>query len=69
MKRYGIRGQLPPGDPMRAAHLLGENWEWTRWYDSAAARDEAYAGLARQFTYYRTGDRPSVVLTKIEQDF
>jgi hypothetical protein len=54
---------------MRAAHLLGENWEWTRWYDSAAARDEAYAGLARQFTYYRTGDRPSVVLAKIEQDF
>ncbi len=67
MKKYGIRGQLPPGDPMRAAHLLGEGWEWTRWYDSEQALNEAYAGMAEQFKYYRTGDRPSVVLTKLEQ--
>ncbi len=53
---------------MRAAHLLGENWEWTRWYDSVGVRDEVYEELTRQFTYYRTGDRPSVVLTKLERD-
>lgn len=67
MKKYGIRGQLPPGDPMRAPHLLGDEWGWTRWYDTAQARDEAYSRMAEQFKYYRLGDRPSVVLSKLEQ--
>jgi len=68
MKRYGIRGRLPPGDPMRAAHLLGEDWEWTRWYESEAERDAAFADMHEQFRYYRRGDQPSQVLSKIERD-
>lgn len=68
MKQYGIRGRLPPGDPMRAAHLLGEDWEWTRWYPSEAERDAAYAQMSGQFAYYRRGDRPSLLLTKIERE-
>lgn len=65
-KKYGIRGKLPSGDPLRAAHLLGDNWEWTRWYATAAERDAAYDELSRPFNYYRTGDKPSVTLRKIE---
>lgn len=68
MKQFGIRGRLPPGDPMRAAHLLGEDWEWTRWYGSEQERDQAYAQLSGPFVYYRNGDRPSLALTKIERD-
>ena len=66
-RKYGIRGKLPSGDPMRAAHLLGDNWEWTRWYPSAAERARAYDELARHFNYYRAGDKPSVTLKKIEE--
>ena len=68
MKRYGIRGRLPPGDPMRAAHLLGEDWEWTRWYESEVARDAAFADMIEQFSYYRRGDQPSQILSKTERD-
>lgn len=67
MKKFGIRGRLPPGDPMCAEHLLGESWEWTRWYADEAARNTALVELSGQFTYYRRGDRPSLVLSKIEQ--
>ena len=35
MKRYGIRITLPPGDPFRAAHLLGDDWASHRWFDTA----------------------------------
>lgn len=68
MKVFGIRGRLPPGDPMRAPHLLGDQWEWTRWFPSEADRDAALTEMAGQFTYYRRGDRPSLVLSKIERD-
>jgi hypothetical protein len=68
MKEYGIRGRLPPGDPMGAAHLLGEDWEWTRWYASEAERDGALAEMLEQFQYYRRGDRPSQTLSKIERN-
>ena len=68
MKRYGIRGRLPPGDPMRAAHLLGEDWEWTHWYESEVVRDAAFADMHEQFRYYRRGDQPSQILSKTERD-
>jgi hypothetical protein len=68
MKKFGIRGRLPPGDPMRAEHLLGDNWEWTRWYEDEVMRDAALVELNNPFTYYRRGDRPSLVLSKIEQN-
>jgi hypothetical protein len=68
MKQFGIRGRLPPGDPMRAAHLLGEDWGWTRWYPSEAERDAAYTQMNAQFTYYRRGDRPSLLLSKIDRE-
>ena len=65
-KRYGIAVTMPPGDPLSAPHLLGEDWQGTRWYESAAARDAALAAMRRQPRYYREGDSPSIVLTPID---
>jgi hypothetical protein len=66
-KRYGIHMSLPPGDPMRAAHLLGEDWEATRWYASEHERDLALEELRRKHPYYRIGDHPSLILRKLER--
>ncbi|MFO1349241.1 MAG: hypothetical protein U1F68_00595 [Gammaproteobacteria bacterium] len=67
MKKFGVRGTLPDHDPMRKAHLLGENWEWHRWYETAAERDEALAEMLRKHPYYRVGDYASQVLSKVER--
>lgn len=67
MKRHGIRMTLPPGDPMRAPHLLGEEWEGFRWYTSVAERDAALETLGREDVYYRRGDRQSVILETVER--
>lgn len=66
-KRYGIRITLPPTDPMRAPHLLGEDWEALRWFDTEEERDAAFEDMNRRIEYYRNGDEPSQVLTKVER--
>lgn len=67
MKTYGIKMTLPEGDPMRQPHLLGQDWESFRWYDSAGERDEALNDMQRRVPYYRVGDTPSMVLSKIDR--
>ncbi len=66
-KKYGISIQLPDNDPMSAPHLLGEDWAGERWYDSAAARDAAFVDMQNHPRYYRKGDSPSIVLTKLDR--
>ena len=66
MGRYGIRITLPPGDTMSASHLLGPDFEAFRWYESRAARDEAFEAMQRHPDYYRNGDAPKQVLSKID---
>ena len=66
MDRYGIRITLPPGDTMSAPHLLGVDFEAFRWYDSRAARDEAFEAMLRHPGYYRRGDAPTQILSKID---
>ncbi len=68
MKRYGIRITLNEDHPMRAAHLLGDAWEITRWYDREAQRDRMLADMQRRLSNYRNGDVPSLIYTKVEQD-
>ena len=68
MKKYGISMTLPEGDPMRAAHLLGEDWESFRWYDSQQERDQALADLQSKHPYYRIGDFASLNCTPVERD-
>lgn len=67
-KQYGIRITLPPGDFMRAAHLLGEDWAGYRWYSSAQDRDEAYEQMLRRPPYYRRDEAPGQILEKVERD-
>lgn len=59
---------MPEGDPLAAAHLLGEGWQAEHWFDSAAARDTAYSQMLNTPGNYRKGDRPSVVLTKVDPE-
>jgi len=66
MKRYGIRATLPAGDTMRAAHLLGDDFESYRWFDTAEKRDAAYEIMAKQLYNYRKGDVVTQVLEKVE---
>ena len=68
MKRYGIEVRLPPGDPMRSAHLLGDEWVGRRWYDSVSERDRAYDQMRQQPAWYRRGDSPTQMLSKIEEE-
>jgi len=65
-KQYGIRVTMPPTDPMRAPHLLGEDWEALRWFDSEEERDAVFEDMNRRVEYYRDGDNPSRILAKIE---
>jgi hypothetical protein len=67
-KKFGIRITLPETDPMRAPHLLGENWEFHRWYETAAERDRAFEDMQIRLAYYRSGDRPSQCLSKVDRD-
>ncbi len=67
MKRFGIRITLPEGDPMRAAHLLGADWESYKWYDTAPARDAALEAMHARLAYYRRGDTISQKLEKVDR--
>lgn len=67
MKKFGIRVTLPAGDCMQASHLLGENWEGFRWFDSERERDLAYQQMQRQPGYYRYGDVPTQQLEKVSR--
>ncbi len=66
-RQFGIKVSMPGGDTMTAEHLLGDNWESVRWFDSELERDEALKDMERQPPYYRRGDSPTVVLEKVEQ--
>ena len=67
-KKFGIRITLPETDPMRSPHLLGENWESHRWYATAEERDRAFDDMQSRLVYYRSGDRPSQCLSKVDKD-
>ena len=65
MEKYAIKVTLPTGDPMRAPHLLGEDWVAYRWFDDREQRDKIYEEMQRKLVYYRHGDQISQVLEKI----
>jgi hypothetical protein len=62
---YGVRVSLPPGDPL--GQLLGPEWCVIHWYGTALERDAALAALSRRHEYSRSGDKPSLVLEKVEK--
>ena len=66
-KRFGIRIEMMPTHTLRAAHLLGQDWDSMRWYASEQERDHALADLQRGITYYRNGDAPNLVWSKVDR--
>jgi hypothetical protein len=64
-KAWGIRLSLPADHPM--GDLLGEGWQEYQWFATEAARDSKLEQLERQFMYYRKGDRPSLVLERVNR--
>lgn len=52
---------------MRAAHLLGENWESFRWFETQLARDNVFADMQSQLAYNRRGDTATQILEKLDQ--
>ena len=68
MDRFGIRITLLPGDTMSATHLLGPDFEAFRWYGSREERDEAFDAMRRHPGYYRSGDTPTQVLSKVDPE-
>ena len=67
MKPFGIRVTMPPTDPMRRSHLLGEDWEAFSWYETEEERDATFDKMSKVVVYNRDGDHPSQVLTKLER--
>ena len=65
-KDFGISVKMPENDPMSAPHLLGDDWNSTRWFESAAERDAALVEMKNHPRYYRIGDAPSIILEKID---
>ena len=61
---FGVRVRLRSGDPF--ARLVGNDWQKTHWYATAADRDRALLDMAREHEYSRIGDRPSLVFEKTE---
>jgi hypothetical protein len=61
---FGVRLKLVPGDPF--AKLLGEDWQKTHWYFTAAERDRALLDMARKHEFSRAGDQPALVFEKVE---
>lgn len=63
--RFGLRMRLPAGDTF--GEILGEQWEKTHWFSSEDAREAAMRELRKQHPYYRLGDRPTLILEKINR--
>jgi len=52
---------------LSAAHLLGSDFEAFRWYETREARDDAFEAMQHSPGYYRRGDAPSQVLSKVDR--
>ncbi len=64
IKPFGVRVSLRSGDPFRK--LLGQDWNRTHWYASAAERDAVLADMSRKHDYSRPGDAPALRFEKVE---
>lgn len=67
-KKYGVKITMPADDPMRAPHLLGEDWSSERWFETAVERDSWIEEQRHEHLYSRRGDVVSQLYEKIERD-
>ena len=61
---FGVRVSLRGNDPFR--RLVGGDWHRVHWYATAAKRDAALLEISRKHEYSRPGDKPALVLEKVE---
>ena len=61
---FGVRVSLRPGDPFRK--IMGADWHRVHWFATVAERDAALLDMSRKHEYSRTGDRPALVVEKVE---
>lgn len=64
-KRFGIKVSLRSNDPFR--NLVGDSWTREHWFASAHERDDALAGMSQKYIYFRPGDKPTLLFSKIEK--
>lgn len=64
-QRFGIKVSLRGNDPFR--NLVGSDWSREHWYASARERDDALAAMSQKYIYFRPGDQPSLLFTKVDK--
>ncbi|MFK8051723.1 MAG: hypothetical protein AB8F65_02025 [Woeseiaceae bacterium] len=63
---WGIRVTVPASDPIN--RLIGNDWQRDHWFRTELDRDEAFDAMNKRHGFYRIGDDPSQILTKIQAD-
>ena len=64
-KRFGIKVSLRSNDPFR--NLVGDSWTREHWFATAHERDEALTSMSQKYIYFRPGDRPSLLFSKVDK--
>ncbi len=63
---YGVVLTLPKQASFAKKHLLGDNFEYTRWFKDEKSRADFVAQYQNQHRYYRKGDIPTLNYRYIE---
>ncbi|MEL6870079.1 MAG: hypothetical protein AAFO81_09790 [Pseudomonadota bacterium] len=63
---WGIRVSAPSTDPFNL--LVGGDWSREHWFESADQREVALREMRKRHGFYRIGDDPSIVLTRIDPE-
>lgn len=64
-RRFGVRVTLSPRDSF--AQVLGTDWEYAHWFETAEERDRALHDMSSEHLYSRRGDRPTLHFQPIER--
>ncbi|MEO0574576.1 MAG: hypothetical protein AAF004_03870 [Pseudomonadota bacterium] len=63
-KPWGITVTVPPTDPFNL--LVGGKFEKSHWFETQQLRDSAFRTMRERHGFYRVGDDPSIILTRVD---
>lgn len=63
-KPWGIKVNVPQTDPFNL--LVGGKFEKSHWFATQQLRDDALDAMAARHGFYRIGDDPSIILTRVD---
>ena len=63
-KPWGIRLTLPAGDAL--SNVLGDEFESVKRFATERERENAIQVLRQRFPYYRSGDRPTYIIERLD---